>query len=347
MALLPRFKSSVPPDIPPASSRSIPQGWDHARAISRGHWGVSAVLKPSRAQAGILSLEALNNDRELEEKKQSHSAVAVPDTLRAFYDQTLPPVSTAISPIIDLQEQRHSRNIEFARLPIFQGLRTEFGIRRMKQILQNTLSPQERVKIKEAVNALQEDRELVLGIQKAFKGVRADWQLAQHSFHSSTNIRLYVGINLVGIFIAATLWYFPVPKMFLVALVASLLPFCLLADIRGVFLKYKTVFRAADRLAAPLQKSGSQPLREIGRTLASVREKAHPLGLSGINRSLFWLQPVGAIFLLDLLYGHSAKSLWWLSWRLDQKRESLARLLEALGELDVYLVLAENPPNKR
>ncbi|MEE8424700.1 MAG: hypothetical protein V3S11_02665, partial [Elusimicrobiota bacterium] len=111
--------------------------------------------------------------------------------------------------------------------------------------------------------------------------------------------------------------------------------------LRSTFRKYKAMFRLARRLSAPLSRSRSAALREIGTAFGAVDEPGHPRGLTRIAGSLRRLQGSWTL-LLDFFYMHSAKSLWFLNKRFQRDRARIAHLSGALAELDVHLALAQS-----
>ncbi|HVE14515.1 MAG TPA: signal peptidase II, partial [Elusimicrobiota bacterium] len=226
--------------------------------------------------------------------------------------------------------------------------RTAFGAKRLEHMLRNpSLDIAEIRARQDAVRELLQDEELRKEVEAAFAdlGGKADSGLRQDALEprSEGKAGFHVFGNLLGMWPLA-LFFIPLRAAAQVIFLPIYLGggiLTVLNRLRETFLRYKAAFRLASRLRSRLAAGRSERLREIGGAFAAVDDPAHPQEFTATARSFSRLLPTSIGSVLDFLYFHGAKTLWWLSRRFARDRERIARVLAALGELDAYLSLAK------
>lgn len=245
---------------------------------------------------------------------------------------------------------------EYGLFTLFPEVRTALGRKRLAWLLKHPYLDAAEIRRRQAaVRELMTNDALRAEVREAFDdlGKSADAGLTKHFFQDKGDSFPFIMANLLNL-IMAGLVFMLVPSMaaggFAWRSLAQPLMIWLwlffpmyrtIKAVRNNFLRYKAAFKLARRLHRPLGRSGSRALAEIGGVFSSVEDKEHALKLRPFARSAFRTWSPGASFLLDFIYVHSGKTLWRLNSKFKRARASIAHVLGALGELDVYQALAE------
>ncbi len=158
------------------------------------------------------------------------------------------------------------------------------------------------------------------------------WHAAVAFFEVNTIVSLFRDPTAVGFLVG----FVCIPTLYFMCMIKSLE--CI-TKARNKLLWYKAVFQFARELAGELLKSPSAELRKIGTAFSVDRRAATGQDVSKLAASLRHMQ--GDLALLpDFIWMHGAKTLWRPANKLLSSWSGMARVLGALGEIDLYRALA-------